>query len=147
MPEEYRRGAYVISTDVARVDLDVVCGFLGRSYWAQGISRETVARSIEHSLNFVLLCDDRQAGFARVITDYATFAYLADVFVLEEHRGKKLSIWLMETVMAHPRLQGLRVWRLATKDAHSLYEKVGFRALGHPERMMEIVDPAVYARD
>jgi GNAT superfamily N-acetyltransferase len=90
---------------------------------------------------------DAQIGFARVITDYATFGYLADVFVLEEHRGQGLSVWLMETVMAHPRLQGFRVWRLATKDAHSLYEKVGFRALGHPERMMEIVDPAVYARD
>ena len=82
-----------------------------------------------------------------VITDYATFGYLADVFVLEEHRGKKLAVWLMETIMAHPELQGFRVWRLATKDAHTLYEKVGFRPLAHPERMMEIVDPAVYARD
>jgi GNAT superfamily N-acetyltransferase len=147
MVEEYRRGEYVISTDPSRIDLDVVCGFLERSYWAAGISREVVARSIEGSLNFGVYFGDAQIGFARVITDYATFGYLADVFVLEEHRGQGLSMWLMETVMAHPRLQGFRVWRLATKDAHSLYEKVGFRALGHPERMMEIVDPAVYARD
>jgi GNAT superfamily N-acetyltransferase len=147
MPDEYRRAEYVISTDPARIDIDVVCGFLERSYWAAGIARDVVARSIEGSLNFGIYAGDAQVGFARVITDYATFGYLADVFVLEEHRGKGLSVWLMETIMAHPRLQNFRVWRLATKDAHSLYEKVGFRALGHPERMMEIVDPAVYSRD
>lgn len=120
--------------------------FLARSYWAEGISREVVERSIAHSLNFGIYRGSAQIGFARVITDYATFGYVADVFVLEEHRGKQLGVWLMETVRAHPRLQGLRVWRLATKDAHALYEKVGFRELAHPERMMEIVDPAVYAR-
>ncbi len=147
MAGEYHRGEYVISTDPARVDLDVACAFLERSYWAHGITRELVARSIEGSLNFGLYLRDSQIGFARVITDYATFGYVADVFVLEEHRGKKLGVWLMETIRAHPELQSLRVWRLATKDAHTLYEKVGFRALAHPERMMEIVDPAVYARD
>lgn len=147
MAEEYSRDGYVISTALSRIDIDVVFAFLERSYWASGISRDVVVRSIEHSLNFGVYLGDDQVGFARVITDYATFAYLADVFVLEAHRGKKLSVWLMETIMAHPRLQGLRVWRLATKDAHSLYEKVGFRSLGHPERMMEIVDPAVYAHD
>jgi GNAT superfamily N-acetyltransferase len=147
MAEEYHRDGYVISTNRSRIDIDVVFAFLERSYWASGIAREVVARSIEHSLNFGVYTGDVQVGFARVITDYATFAYVADVFVLEEHRGKRLGVWLMQTIMAHPRLQGLRVWRLATKDAHSLYEKVGFRPLGHPERMMEIVDPAVYARD
>jgi GNAT superfamily N-acetyltransferase len=147
MALEWREGAYVISTDPAKIDLDVVCGVLARSYWAEGISQEVVERSIAGSLNFGLYLGAAQIGFARVVTDYATFGYLADVFVLEEHRGKRLSVWLMETIMAHPQLQGLRVWRLATKDAHRLYEKVGFRELAHPERMMEIVDPAVYARD
>jgi GNAT superfamily N-acetyltransferase len=145
MVEEWLRGAYVISTDTARVDVDVVHGYLARSYWASGISRDVVERSIAGSLNFGVYRGDAQVGFARVITDYATFGYLADVFVLEAHRGQKLGVWLIETVMAHPRLQGFRVWRLATKDAHGLYEKYGFRALAHPERMMEIVDPAVYA--
>jgi hypothetical protein len=145
--EEWSRDGYVISTDRGRIDADVVHAFVTHSYWGAGISRETVERSIEHSLCFGLYHGDQQAGFARVITDYATTAYLADVFVLPAHRGKKLSVWLMETIRAHPRLQRLRVWRLATKDAHGLYEKVGFRALGHPERLMEIVDPDVYAGD
>ena len=148
MPDcEWTRGDYTISTDRARVDVDVVHAFVTTSYWGAGISRPVVERSIEHSLCFGLYQIDDQVGFARVVTDYATFAYVADVFVLEEHRGQKLSVWLMETIRAHPKLQGLRVWRLATKDAHTLYEKVGFTALGHPERMMEIVDPLVYATD
>jgi GNAT superfamily N-acetyltransferase len=150
--QEWARGEYTISTDRARIDAGVVHAFVATSYWGAGISREVVERSIEHSLCFGLYRGDArrgegQVGFARVITDYATFAYVADVFVLPEHRGRKLSVWLMETIRAHPELQGLRVWRLATKDAHSLYEKVGFTALGHPERMMEIVDPMVYATD
>ena len=147
MPDEYRRGEYVISTDPAKIDLDVVCGFLARSYWAEGISREVVERSIAGSLNFGLYLGAVQIGFARVVTDYATFGYVADVFVLEEHRGRKLAVWLMETIRSHPRLQGFRRWMLGTRDAHTLYEKVGFRELAHPERMMEIVDPAVYATD
>ena len=141
------RGHYTISTDRSRIDAGVVHAFVTRSYWGSGVSREIVERSIEHSLNFGLYHGDEQVGFARVITDYATMAYVADVFVLEAHRGRKLSVWLMETIRAHPELQGLRVWRLATKDAHTLYEKVGFTALGHPERMMEIIDPLVYAMD
>ena len=147
MALEWRRGAYVISTDPAKIDLDVVCGFLARSYWAEGISREVVERSIAGSLNFGLYLGAAQIGFARVITDYATFGYVADVFVLEAHRGRKLAVWLMETIRSHPELRDLRVWLLATKDAHTLYEKVGFRELAHPERMMAIVDPLVYARD
>jgi GNAT superfamily N-acetyltransferase len=145
--EEWSRDDYTISTDRTRLDLEVVHGYLARSYWAQGITRDVVQRSIASSLNFGLYAGNEQAGFARVITDYATFGYLADVFVLEEHRGRGLGMWLMETVMAHPRLQGLRVWRLATRDAHGLYEKVGFRSLARPERLMEIVDEAVYAGD
>ena len=142
---EWTRGGYTISTERARIDVDTVHRFLATSYWAAGIARDVVARSIEHSLCFGLYRGNAQAGFARVITDYATTAYLADVFVLPEHRGQKLAVWLMETIRAHPALQGLRVWRLATRDAHGLYEKAGFRPLAHPERLMEIVDPSVYA--
>jgi GNAT superfamily N-acetyltransferase len=144
MGDEWRRGEYTISTDAARIDLDVVHGYLARSYWSRGVARDVVARSIAGSLNFGLYLGDVQVGFARVITDYAAFAYLADVFVLEEHRGRGLGVWLVETIVAHPALQGLRVFRLATKDAHSLYEKAGFRPLAHPERMMEIVTPDLY---
>ncbi len=145
--DAWTRGEYTISTDRAQIDAGVVHAFVTRSYWGAGISRAVVERSIEHSLCFGLFHVEAQVGFARVITDYATFAYLADVFVLPEHRGRGLSVWLMETIRAHPALQGLRVWRLATKDAHTLYEKVGFTTLAHPERMMEIVDPDVYAGD
>jgi GNAT superfamily N-acetyltransferase len=157
LADEWTRGPYTISTDRARIDAGVVHAFVTRSYWGAGISRETVERSISHSLCFGLYHadhgradhsrGDEQVDFARVITDYATFAYLADVFVLPDHRGRKLSVWLMETIRGHPQLQGLRVWRLATKDAHGLYERVGFTPLAHPERMMEIVDPLVYATD
>jgi GNAT superfamily N-acetyltransferase len=142
---ERRRGEYTISTDPRRIDVDAVHAFLSRSYWAAGIPRDVVAKSLEHSLCFGLYRGGALAGFCRVITDYATFAYLADVFVVDEHRGKKLGVWLIESVMAHPELRALRVFRLATADAHGLYEKFGFHPLAHPERMMEIVDPAVYA--
>lgn len=134
-----RRGEYTIDTDPGRVDVAAVHAFLVRSYWAEGVPRDTVARSIAHSLCFGLYRGDEQVGFARVVTDRATIAYLADVYVLEEHRGRGLAVWLMEVVMAHPDLQNMRVWRLATKDAHGLYEKSGFRAVAQPERLMEIV--------
>ena len=136
-----RRGEYTIDTDPGRVDVAAVHAFLVRSYWAEGVPRDTVARSIAHSLCFGLYRGDEQVGFARVVTDRATIAYLADVYVLEEHRGRGLAVWLMEVVMAHPDLQDMRVWRLATKDAHGLYEKSGFRPVAHPERLMEIVTP------
>ena len=149
MPHEWRRDGYVISTDPARVDVDVVHAFLTHdSYWARGIARGVVARSIEHSLVFGVYHEGgggAQAGFARAITDRATIAYVADVFVLPAHRGRGLGVWLMECMRAHPDLQGLRVWRLATLDAHGLYEKQGFSPLAHPERLMEIIDPDVFA--
>ncbi len=146
MPDEWTLGEYTISTDPARIDVSAVTAFLQRSYWAEGIPREIVERSIAHSLCFGLYCGDAQVGLARAITDYAVIAYVADVFVLEEHRGKKLSVWLMETMLAHPALQGLRVWRLATADAHGLYEKVGFRRISSTERLMEIIDDEAYTR-
>jgi GNAT superfamily N-acetyltransferase len=143
---EWRRGEYLITTDPARVDLAVVHGFLSESYWAKGIPLETVRRAIEHSLNFSVHDGVQQVGFARVITDYATFANLGDVFVLESHRGRGLSRWLMEVVVAHPELQGFRRWVLLTRDAHGLYEKVGFKEIAAPERYMELWTPDVYRR-
>lgn len=143
MPEaaitvEVTRGEYFVSTDPARVDLAVVHGYLTRSYWCPGVSREVVRRSVANSLPFgVYHRSGVQVGFARVVTDKATYAYLADVFVLEEHRGRGLSKFLMETVMAHPDLQGLRRFALATKDAHGLYAQFGFAPLAEPERHME----------
>jgi GNAT superfamily N-acetyltransferase len=146
MPHEWHRGEYTISTDPARLDLDVVHAFLTRSYWSEGISRDIVERAVARSLNFGLYRGDVQVAFARVVTDYATFAYLADVFVVEEERGRKLGVWLVETLHAHPELQGLRLWLLGTRDAHSLYEKVGFTPLLQPERWMHIRDADVYTR-
>jgi len=143
---EWRRGEYLITTDPARVDLAVVHGFLSESYWAKGIPLETVRRAVEHSLNFSVYDGARQVGFARVITDYATFAYLGDVFVLETHRGRGLSRWLMEVIVAHPELQGFRRWVLLTRDAHGLYRKVGFKPIAAPERYMELWVPEVYQR-
>lgn len=142
--QECRRDEFVISTDRARLDLDVVHSFLTESYWAKGIPRELVARSIENSLCFGVYSEGRQVGFARVISDYATYAYIGDVFVLESHRGRGLGKWLMECIMQHPRLQGLRRWSLVTNDAHGLYAQSGFTALKSPEKHMELHQPQVY---
>lgn len=135
---------YEISTDPARLDLDVIHGFLSNSYWAKNIPRELVERSIRHSLCFGIYRDAEQVGFARVISDFATFAYLADVFVLPDHRGKGVSKQLMETILDHRDLQGLRRFFLATLDAHGLYAQFGFEPLDHPERYMSIHRPNLY---
>jgi GNAT superfamily N-acetyltransferase len=135
---EWIRGHYRVSTDIRRLDLDVIHAFLSRSsYWAEGIPRDVVERSIGNSLPFGVYDEERQVGFARVVTDRATFAYVADVFVLEEYRGRGLSKWLMECVLAHPELQGLRRWQLSTRDAHALYARYGFTA-PEPGNLMEI---------
>jgi GNAT superfamily N-acetyltransferase len=153
---EYRHGEFVISTDPERLSLDVIHGFLTNCYWAKGIQREVVARSIEHSLCFGvydesprLARDARrgapvQVGFARVVSDFATVAYLGDVFVLESHRGRGLSKWLMQCVVGHPALQNLRRWILLTRDAHGLYSQFGFTPVKAPERYMELHRPDVY---
>ena len=144
---EWQRGNYVISTDNTRLDVSVIYDFLSNdSYWAQGRSLELVKRSLENSLNFGLFDGDSQIGFARVVTDYATFAWLADVFVVDERRGEGLAIWLMEVVTTHPRLQGLRRWVLATRDAHELYRKFGFNELSEPARWMERYDNSTEKR-
>jgi len=142
---ESRRADFVVSTDRTRLDLDVIHGFLTNCYWANGIPREVVARSIEHSLCFgVYDGSGAQVGFARVVSDFATVAYLGDVFVLETHRGRGLSKWMMECVVQHPALQNLRRWILLTRDAHGLYKQFGFTPLKSAERYMERHRPDVY---
>ena len=143
---EIRRGRFEISTNPARLDRGRIHEFLSNSYWASGIPREVVDRSIEGSVCFGVYEGSAQVGFARIITDGATFAYVADVFVLESHRGQGLGRWLMETIRAHPDLQGLRRWSLVTRDAHALYRRVGFADVSNPARWMEIVDRDVYRR-
>jgi GNAT superfamily N-acetyltransferase len=133
MSVEESRGEYWLSSDLGQMDVDAIHGYLSRVYWSEGIPREVVERSMQNSLCFGVFCGTEQVGFARVITDFATFAYVADVFVLEQHRGRGLATWLMQFMMQHPRLQGLRRWALATRDAHGLYEKVGFKLL-NPDR-------------
>lgn len=146
MSFERRWDAYRITTDPDALDVAVIHDYLSSSYWATGIPLETVRRSIRHSLCFGLFEGDAQIGFARVVTDRATYAYLADVFVLEPFRGRGLSKRLMEAVVEHPELQGLRRWTLATRDAHGLYAQYGFKPLAAPERWMERHDPEVYRR-
>ena len=144
MPAHIERGEYLISTDRRRLDVGVIHGYLARSYWSPGIPRSIVERAVSNSLCFGLYRGTEQVGFARVVTDKATFAYLADVFVLEPHRGKGLSKWLMEFIKAHEDLQGLRRFLLATKDAHGLYKQFGFSGLVNPSRMMESFRPDLY---
>ncbi len=142
MSHEWNQDEYLISTDLALLDLALIHNFLSNnSYWAQGRSLEAVKRSLDNSLNFGLFKDHQQIGFARVVTDYATFAWLADVFVLDQYRGQGLGKWLIQVILAHPDLQGFRRWVLATKDAHELYRNFGFRDLKRPERWMERPDP------
>ena len=142
---EYQRGEFVISTDRGRLNLDVIHSFLTNCYWAKGISREVVAQSIKHSLCFGIYDGGgTQVGFARVVSDFSTVAYLGDVFVLESHRGRGLSKWLMERIVQHPALQNLRRWILLTRDAHGLYSQFGFTPVKTPERFMERHQPDVY---
>ena len=143
---EIRRGKFVISTDPDRLDIQAVHAYLTRSYWAEGIPIQTVAKSIPGSLCFGLFDEARQIGFARVITDRVTFAYLCDVYVLPDYRGQCLGRWLMEAVCSHPDLQGLRRFVLVTRDAHGLYEKFGFTPVKDSARYMEIARPGIYKR-
>ena len=140
------RGDYELSDDPTRLDVDAIHAFLSGAYWSVGIPRETVARALENSLAFALYHRRATVGFARFVTDRATFAYLADVFVLPAHRGHGLATWLVGAALAHPDLTGLRRVMLATRDKHALYAGFGFAPLAHPERFMEIHDPDVYQR-
>lgn len=143
---EWHRDNFRVSCDPADVDRAAVTAFLASSYWSQGIPRETVDRSIDGSLCFALLDGARQVGFARVVSDRATIAYLGDVYVLPEYRGKGLGKWLVKCVMSHPDLQGLRRWILVTLDAHELYRPHGFTALARPVGYMELHNPVVYRK-
>jgi GNAT superfamily N-acetyltransferase len=140
MAEQWTRGDYTISTDRDRLDLDVIHRFLSRSYWAEGRSRERVAVAIAHSLPFGLYHQGAQVGFARVVSDAVVVAFLADVFVLEEHRGRGLGAWLVDVVTGLPELGRIRRWLLGTRDAHGLYARYGFRA-PRPGILMEKVNP------
>lgn len=142
---QWSKADYVVSTNPEDQDLEVIHGFLSQSYWARGIPREIVSRSLKGGLCFALLCHGRQIGFARVISDSATIAYLGDVFVLPEYRERGLAGWLLECVLSHPQLQGMRRWILATADAHGLYGQFGFTALKRPDFFMERHDPDVYS--
>lgn len=142
---EWQNGEFTISTDRARLQIDRIQKFLTEeSYWAKERTREQTETAIKNSLPFGVYKGENQIGFARVVTDYATFAYLGDVYILEEFRGRGLSKRLMETIVNHPDLQGFRRWILATRDAHTLYKKFGFSGLRFPTRWMEKTAPNAY---
>jgi GNAT superfamily N-acetyltransferase len=141
---EWHRDEFSVTCDPARIDRQFVAAFLATTYWAQGVPRTIVEKSMDGSICFALLHTDRQIGFARVITDRAVIAYLADVFVIPEYQGKGLGTWLVECVLAHPELSGLRRWILVTRDAHGLYGKFGFQPLARPDRFMELHNPDIY---
>ncbi|MEH2322863.1 MAG: GNAT family N-acetyltransferase [Nostoc sp.] len=144
MIREWLQGEYSITTDVNQLDLNIIHQFLASSYWAKGLPLEVLQRSIQNSLIFGLYKGKQQIGFARLITDHATFAYVADVFILEPFREQGLGKWLIETIISYPELQGLRRWLLATKDAHELYRRFGFTELKNSDRLMEKWSPDVY---
>jgi N-acetylglutamate synthase-like GNAT family acetyltransferase len=138
---EVHKNDLTLSTDSRRLDLDAICALLAGVFWAEHRSRATIRRSLEHSLVFGVYNGDRQVAMARVISDFATFAWVDDVIVQADYRGRGIGKWLMEAILAHPDLKGLRRWALVTRDAHSLYRQVGFNPLQKPERWMEILDP------
>jgi ribosomal protein S18 acetylase RimI-like enzyme len=143
-----RRGVYFLSTDPALLDVSLIHGFLSdQSYWAPGIPRVTVERSLKNSLCFGLFHESQQIGFARVVTDRTTFAWLGDVFVIDAHRGQGLGKWMIERLLTHPDLQGLRRILLGTRDAHGLYAQFGFMPLADPSRFQEIHRPNLYRSD
>lgn len=144
--QEYNRDNVLISTDQCKIDVDAVHTILTHSYWSEGVSKEIVLRSIKHSLCFGVYEGREQIGFARVISDYSTYAYLADVYILEPYRGKGLAKWLMSCIVSHPDLQHLRRWSLVTRDAHELYMQFGFTQLKNPDRYMELFTPGMYKK-
>ena len=137
---EYKRDNFTVSDDTSCLNVDAICDFLSRSYWANKRPRDVIEKSIQYSLNFGVYDGDRQIGFARVVTDRSVFAYLCDVFIHEEYRGHSLGKWMMQCILDHPDLQGLRRWCLLTQDAHGLYEQFGFTELKDPVRWMEKYD-------
>ena len=145
--ETYTQNNYTVSTDKLKLDVDFVHSYLSRSYWAEEIPKEIVKKGIDNSLCFGIYNESKQTGFARVISDYSTFAYLADVFIIEEERGKGLSKWLIECILKHEHLQGLRNFCLLTRDAHTLYERFGFQNLEKPQNFMAIKKDDFYKKE
>ena len=141
---EWKRNGYSISTDKSRIDLGMVHGFLSKSYWAENIPRHIVQNSIDNSLCFGVYHQQNQIGFARVVTDFSTFAYLADVFIVPEERGKGLTKWLMQIIVDHPKLQGLTKIHFGNQGCSRLYAQFGFTPFDKPERWMQKHDPEVY---
>ncbi len=141
MTTEWQNGEFTISVDQNKLQIDEIFSYLSRSYWAAGRSMDVVKRSVQNSLCFGLFHEIRQIGLIRVVTDYSTFAYVCDVYILEEYQGKGLGKWLMSTAKAYPDLQGLRRWALLTRDAHGLYNQYGFTKLESPDMWMEISNP------
>jgi len=141
---EWIKDDYCITTVKERIDLDYTQQFLAQTYWAEGIPKAVVEKAVQGSLCFALFHNDQQVGFARVISDEATFAYLADVFIDPAYRGKGLSQWLMEVIMDYPSLQGLRRFLLATRDAHGLYAKFGFEPIPSAAPFMQVHRPNIY---
>ncbi len=142
----FTKDRFSISTDRSKLDISVIHGFLSKSYWAEEIPKEIVQKAIDNSLCFGVYNAEKLVGFARVITDYATFGYLADVFIIDSERGKGLSKWLMECMLLHPQLQGLRNFCLMTQDAHSLYERYGFKNIPKPENFMAKKIEGIYKK-
>jgi GNAT superfamily N-acetyltransferase len=138
---ETHRDQFTISTDPARLDMDVIFDFFTRAYWTKGRPRERTERALANSLVFGVYEGRKQIGIARVVSDYSTFAYIDDVFIHEDHRANGLGKWLIEIVMSHPDLSGIRRWTLITRDAHELYKKYGFNSLANPNGWMEIIQP------
>lgn len=143
---EWQQGEFTITTRQDDLDIEMIHGFLSTSYWAKSIPKAIVEKAIKNSLSFGVYHNGSQIGFGRAITDRATFAYLADIFILPEFRGRGLGKWLISCFLAHPELQGLRRWLLATSDAHGLYRQNGFGPLKKPENFMEISAPELYQR-
>ncbi|AKG21381.1 GNAT family N-acetyltransferase [Calothrix sp. 336/3] len=145
---KWEKGEFTVVDRREALDVELIYNFLSKSsYWAKGIPREVVVKALDHSLCFGLFKDHRQIGFGRVVTDLATFAYLADVFIVEDYRGKGLGKWLLECILKHPELQGLRRWMLSTADAQELYHQFGFKSLLKPERFMEKHNPDIYQHE
>jgi len=144
MISKLKETGYAISTDLKALQLDIIHGFLTESYWSKGIPKKIVEKGIQNSMCFGVYFKTEQVGFARLITDYTSFAYLADVFILEKHRGQGLSKWLMHYIVNHPQLKTLRRWMLATNDAHGLYRTFGFKELKNPQIFMELHFPDIY---
>ena len=144
---EWKQNGFTVNDRREDLDIDTIHNFLRESYWANGVPRPIVEKAIDNSLCFGLYHESKQVGFARVVSDHATFAYLADVFVISAYRGRGLGKWLISCILVHPELQGLRRWLLATRDAHALYARNGFVALRKPEWFMEINDPDIYRRE